>query len=383
MREAFGNRNLRFSGDDAWAWAATSGEIAALFFMAFIDMISELTGCLPRMSIDYARTLVNRAYRDVRRQNLWSFQLAEANWVSPNLINAGMCYPTQGFNTVSFDLAGSAAITAVALNAGVFPTNIIARQFRVGISTIYNIWGYAVDGNGIVTLTLDRPFTDTAQTAGFNQGGFGGGGFGGAIPVPYSIFQCYYAAPVEDFLTWINVRDILNFNDLVTTLTRKEIDERDPQRTIFYLPTHVVGYQPDLNPASPTFRYYTFELWGQPQYPLVYQLYYIRKGVPLVNDSDMLPVALGEDCVMALARKYAYEWGESTKGDVPRNVGSDFKFLMGAAGADYKRLYSEYRRQDRETVDSWFEIRRHRSWLSNTDGYYNSIGQTANPGSPW
>lgn len=353
--------------------------------MAFLDMVSELTGCLPRMSIDYARTIINRAYRDVRRKNLWSFQLAEANWVSPNLINAGFCFVTQGMNTVTFDAVASAAITAVALLPGAFPTNIIARQFRVGISTIYNIWQYAVDGNGIVTLTLDRPYTDVSSIAlGWNEGGFNQGGWdAGQTPTPYSIFQCYYAAPVQDFLTWINVRDILNFNDLVTTLTRKEIDERDPQRTIFYLPTHVVGYQADMNPLSPTYTYPTFEMWGQPQYPLVYQLYYIRKGQPLVNDTDMLPPALGEDCVMALARAYAYEWGESTKGDVPRNAGADFKFLIGAAMAQYRRLYSEYRQQDRETVDNWFEIRRHRSWLSNTDGYYNSIGQTANPGAPW
>ena len=42
---------------------------------------------------------------------------------------------------------------------------------------------------------------------------------------------------------------------------------------------------------------------------------------------------------------------------MPRNVGSDFKFLSGASMANYKRLYGEYRRQDRETVDNWYTVR--------------------------
>lgn len=333
--------------------------------MAFIDMYSELTGAVPKLPVDYAKTLINRAWADVRRKNLWSFQLFEANWVSPAIVNGGTVTTTTGANTVVFDATASALITPLA-TLGPFPTNLLQRQFRVGISTIYNIWAYSASG-GIVTLTLDRPYTD-ASGAGQT----------------YSIFQCYYPAPMLDFLTWINVRDITNFNDLVLDRTRKEIDFRDPQRTIFYLPTHVVGYQQDQNPASTTYTYPMFELWGVPQFVLTYQLYGIRRGTALVNDSDVLPPAVGEDCVMANARMYAYEWAEAMKGNMPRNAGSDFKFLMDAAKAEYDALYKDYRRQDRETVDNWFEVRRHRSWLAGAqDGFYNAIGNTANPGSPW
>jgi len=241
---------------------------------------------------------------------------------------------------------------------------MVQRQFRVSNSTIYNIWVFT-NNAGVVTLTLDRPYTDVSGTTG------------------YMVYQCYYPAPMEDFLTWMNVRDIVNFNDLVLNSTRTDIDFKDPQRTIFYLPTYVVYYRQEPNPVSPNYRFPTFELWGQILYPITYQLYGIRKGQPLVNDSDLLPPALGEDCVMALSRAYAYEWAEGNKGDMPRNAGSDFRFLMGAAMAEYKRLYKDYRRQDRETVDNWYEIRRHTSWLSNIDGYYNSIGNSASAGAPW
>ncbi len=333
--------------------------------MAFVNMYSELTGVIPKLPTDYAKTLIKRAWDDVCRQNLWSYQLFESNWVSPAIENAGTVTTTQGLNTVVFDATASTAIAALHSLPGPFPTPLLQRQFRVGISTIYNIWGYSILA-GIVTLTLDRAYTDAS---GAGQ--------------PYMIFQCYYPAPFLDFRTWINVRDIVNFNDLNLMRTRKQIDLMDPQRSISYIPTDCVFYQQNQNPASPTYGVSLFELWGQPQYVLTYQTYGIRKGTPLVNDGDTLPFAVGEDCVTALGRKYAYEWAEGNKGDMPRNQGSDFKFLAGEAMNDYKRLFRNYRMLDRDNVDNWFGILRHRGVLSITDGYYNAIGNTANPGAPY
>jgi hypothetical protein len=86
---------------------------------------------------------------------------------------------------------------------------------------------------------------------------------------------------------------------------------------------------------------------------------------------------------MALARAYAYEWAEGNKGDMPRAQGSNFQFLIGNAKSDYDRLSREYRRQDRETVDNWYETRRRTTWLASPNGYYNAIGGVANPGAPW
>jgi hypothetical protein len=331
--------------------------------MAFLDMYQEITGLIPKMSVDYAMTLVNRAWRDIRRQNLWSFQLFDANWVSPNLISGvGTCTTVQGSNQVVFNSTAAAALNAI-YPGGPLPNGLLSRQFRVGISTIYNIWAW---NSGTLTMTLDRPFTDV-----------GGSGQG------FTIFQCYYAAPYQDFRCWINIRDIVNFNNLNINGTREQVDKMDPQRTLFYLPTWCVPYQQDMNPASATYTWPMFELWGQPQYSLVYQLYGIRRGVPLVNDTDTLPPPIGEDVVIALAGSYAYRWAEGTKGDMPRNVGADFKFLIGSTMAEYKRLYRDYRLQDRELVDNWYNVYNRPQVFTNLWGYYNSIGMTANPGAAW
>lgn len=327
-------------------------------------MYSELTGWVPKLPVDLSKTLIKRAWADVRRSNLWSFQLYEANWVSPAVLTTGTVTVTQGLNTVVFDAAATTAITPLA-TSGPFPTNLLQRQFRVGVSTIYNIWSFQLVG-GFAQLTLDRPYTDAGGSA-----------------QAYQILQCYYPAPFKDHLLWMNVRDIVNFNDLNIWGTRYQIDLMDPQRTLFYLPTWCVPYQNDQNPASKTYGFPMFELWGVPQYVLTYQLYGIRRGPDLVNDSDVLPVAVGEDAVVALGKYYAYQWAESNKGDQPRNQGTDFKFLMGAAKTEYDRLVRDYRRQDKETVDNWYNVRRRPQMFSNIDGYYNAIGMTANAGSPW
>ena len=316
-------------------------------------MIREVRGCVPKIPIDYARTIVNRAWSDVRRQNLWSFLMFEANWVSPARVSAGLATTVQGSSSVTLDATADAAFAASI--TGLNP--VTQRQFRKGFSTIYNIWAYASP-----TLTLDRAFVEVGSAS------------------SYSIFQSYYPAPMQDFHSWVSIRDMTNFLDLFTDrYTREKLNAMDPQRNWYYFPTDVAFYQLDLNPASSTYRFPLFELWGAPQSVLPYQLYGLRKGVDLVNPTDTLPPQIGEDVVMALARAYAYEWAEANKGDSPRNQGPDFRFLIGEAKSAYDRSFKDYRQTDRSMVDNWFSGRK-----SNLRGsfyaHYNSVTQTGGPG---
>lgn len=334
--------------------------------MAYIDMYSELTGSIPKLDLDFAKKLINRSWSEIRRKNLWSFQLFDANWISPAIVSTGTVTTQQGSNQVVFDVAAAAVLTPIAA-LGPFPTPLTQRQFRIGAaSTIYNIWDW---NSGTRTMTLDRPFVEASLT---NSG--------------YTVYQCYYPAPMQDWLTWIDVVDQTNFNSLNTLTTRHQLNQRDPQRSIFYLPTDVAPYQTDQNPDATTFGWQLFELWGQPAYVLPYQLYGIRRGQPLVADGDDLPQGghiVGEDAVLEGAKVYAYEWAEAMKGEMPRNAGPDFKFLMGKCQKRFEDLIRQYRKDDRERVDNWYNVRRSRGWLPNVDGYFNSISGTANPGAPW
>ena len=332
--------------------------------MSFLTMRSEATGIVPKVPTDFAGTLVNRAWRDVRRQNLWSFLLFEANWTSPAIITSGSVTTVQGNNTVQFNAAAQTALNALPspATAGGVPSAITQRQFRVGVGTIYNIWAY---NSTTGVATLDRAYQ---EISGSSQS--------------YLVFQCYYAAPMKDFWQWISIRDMTNWNDLVTTKQRTDLDLWDPQRTVYYIPTHVVPYQVDMNPASPTYTWPMFEMWGVPQYQLTYQLYGLRKGVDLVSPGDVLPPQIGEDVVMEMTKRHIYEWAEANKTD-ERSTGSDYRFLMGAAEQEYKRLFAEYRRQDRAMVDN-FRTKLRRSWsYPNLMGWYSSIAGQASPGAPW
>lgn len=335
--------------------------------MSFQSMQAELRGSVPKLDPSYAGTLINRAWRTVRERNLWSFLLFEGQWVAPPVANTGTVTVVQGTATATLD---STAKTALNTALAAQPYSLITqRQFRIGFSGIYNIWSY--DSTSGV-LSLDRPFGEASASG-----------------AAYQIYQCYYvpqansgATPtyLSDFKGWISVRNIQNFIDLYTDrYTRAQLDEIDPQRMSYFFPTDVVPYVPDTNPASATYRYPRFELWGGPLSNYIYQLYGMRRGLDLALPTDTLPPPVGEDCVLALARVYAYEWAEANKQLAPRAVGPDFRFLMGAARTEYESLLRIYRQADREYVDNWFSVRRD-ALYGKSLAYYNSLSGTAYPG---
>lgn len=331
--------------------------------MAYADMFSEIRGCVPKLAISYAKTLVNRAYRVVRERNLWSFLLFEGQWIAPPSIGTGTVTTTQGLNTITFDATALAAINAAQIAQ---PYSLITqRQFRITPGGLYSIFAFDT-ATGIATL--DRIYGEASVTGS-----------------SYLIYQAYYvpydnSGPITDFKSWISVRDMARFNDLFTDrMTQENLNATDPQRMSFTVPTDVVPYQRDQNPASAAYGAFRFELWGHPLFNITYQLYGLRRGTDLVSPADTIPPALGEDCVLALARSMAYEWAEANKDMSPRSSGPDFRFLMGASLKEYDTLLKMYRSQDRATVDNWFSVRRS-SIPTNFWPYYSTLSGTANPG---
>jgi hypothetical protein len=332
--------------------------------MALADMMAELRGSIPKLPFAYTKTLVNRAWKETREQNLWSFNLFESAWISPPMINAGTCSVLQGSTTVTFDpLLATPALIAGSTNYSL----ITQRQFRggslAGISQIYNIINWN-PGTGVATL--DRIYAD-----------------GNIVNGAYSVYQVYYTPPMIDFLGWLSVRNMVMFLDMNITTTRAQIDEWDPQRSWYQFPTHVVPVSTDLRGAgtltpSATLGYPLFELWGQPVNPFSYACYGMRRGTDLSAPTDTLPTQVPQELVMAKARYYAYEWAEANKDMSPRSQGPDFRFLMGQSEKVYQDLLKKYRRQDKEFVDNWFSIR-YQGRFPFAYGYYNTLAGVAGP----
>ena len=323
--------------------------------MSYGTMSSELLGVVPKLPLPLAKKFVNRSWQWVRRKNLWSFQLYEGpQFITPPLISAGTVTVATGSATVTADAIATAAITAGITSYSTIPQ----RQFRVRGQTIYNIVSW---DDGTSTLTLDRVYGEQSNT-----------------DVVYQIFQSYYAAPYQDHLMFISVRNIPTFTDLLLDKTREQLDLMDPMRTWYGIPTDCVFYRLDTIPTSATYQYPMYELWGVPQYFSNYQLYGIRKMPDFSDLADELPPQVGEDLILERAKYYAYEWAEGHK-DTMSKGGPDFKFLMGGAAKEADNLFRDYRRYDREIVDNWFVVRRFSAY-GNIFMYYNSLAGRAYPG---
>jgi hypothetical protein len=329
--------------------------------MSYIDMSSEIRGSVPKISILFARTLVNRAWRAVRESNLWSFNLFESSWITPPLETSGTCAVVQGSATITFDAIARAALLA---DQTAQPYSLLTtRQFRVGVGGIYSIISIdpSFSTNGIATL--DRAFADPSNAA-----------------AAYQVYQLYYAAPFKDHRAWLSVRNPTMFIDLDLTTTRAQVDAMDPQRSWYQFPTRVVPYARDTRVGSATLGYPLFELWGQPVAPFTYQCYGVRSGVDFSLPTDTVPQPLDEDLILAKAREFAYEWAEANKDITPRSSGPDFRFLIGKAQADFTKQKVLYRKQDREFVLNWMVS--HRGLDAGRISYYNSLAGFAGPGSP-
>src|SRR5271156_2037249 len=149
-------------------------------------MRAELRGSVAKLPFAYTGTLVNRAWKETREANLWSFNLFESSWISPPLVTSGTCSVLQGSPTVTFDpLVAVPALVAASTNYSL----ITQRQFRggsvAGISQINIIAFNPLTG----IATLDRMYADSTISSG-----------------SFSVYQVYYVPPMADFLGWLSVR---------------------------------------------------------------------------------------------------------------------------------------------------------------------------------
>lgn len=309
--------------------------------MPLAEMIGELQGAVPNNDAAYARTLVNEAWQDVRRLGGWSFQFFETGFTVPGMLSAGTVTLQFGSPTVTGDATALAAWATVGQGTQ-YGSLITQRQFRsggvAGAGTIYDIIGYNA---GAGTLTLNRPFSDPLTSLS-----------GVVTGQKYSIYQPYITAPVADFERWLSVYDIANSGWLMVRGDRREVGRSDPQRQIFSNPDRLLALGQDARAGSATAGWQRYELWPGPESQYLYQAWALRFGADLVNLGDTLPIGIPESMVKAKARARCYEQAEANKDPQnPRGAGSDFRFLIGAALAQYERELKFARLRDRDRVD--------------------------------
>ncbi len=328
-------------------------------------MSFELVGEFSGLPMPLVRSKINEALGTIYDEQLWSWQIREAGWLTGGLLfGAG----TQSQGTITATALGTTIVgdaTAAALwaayqTAGTLPL-LTQCQIRSPLYSLYNIVAF----NGTNTFTIDRPWTEPPGSG-----------------LTYMLYQAYFAAPVADFKRFIAIRDTKNAAPLdYWSFNQTDLQVRDPQRMNFNLPAYAVPYEVDNRTGSATLGYMLYELWPHPLSVWPYTIAYLRRGALLSLPADTVPVPLTEKLVKYKAREAICLWREAQKGDnLQRGSGADWKFLAQAAAAEYAREKKIIADRDRDMVALYWN----RFVRDAAIGYWGqpfaSIGGTLNVG---
>jgi hypothetical protein len=301
-------------------------------------MSFEIAGTLG-VPMPLAQTFLNEALGQIYDEQIWSFQLGEAGWITPGLL---FSTGTQSKGTITTTSYGTTivgdATAAVAWVAYSGLPLLTQCQIRSPYYSLYNIVAF----DGVNTLTIDRPWTEP---------------FGAAQS--YMIYQAYFPAPVSDWKRFFEIRDTTNNANVdYWSYSRRDLARMDAERVVFgpSIPTFIVPYEVDNRTNSATLGYMLFEMWPHPLSVLPFTMSYRRRGNLLSLPANTVPYPFTEDMVKWRAKEAAYLWKESQKGDgVKRGEGADWKFLAGAARAEYKKIKKDIARTDEDMVQLFFD----------------------------
>ena len=324
-----------------------------------IDMTSELTELVPAMSRVRAKRLINRAWKYVQDSCLWSFQLGQGGFSTPQVTTDGAISATLGSSLITGDATASAAWLALPIYWA--PT---LQQLRAQGFSIYSIIAMDSTDPDAVVLTLDRPFVDPLP---FFTG------------VGYQMFQAYIAAPVG-FKRWLTIADMFDCWALDIWTSRRTIDLADPARLYTSDPCMALGLGQDKRPGSATFGQQLYELYPNPQTEISYQTYYVAEAPYLVNNSDTLPAPVTEEVVTQKALTWVYRDAEARRDIMAaKGAGANFLGLKRESEADFLGRLKTLRLLDRDPVDSYLV-----NMKAAVGGfgmpYFNPISKLANMG---
>src|SRR6185312_12917418 len=263
----------------------------------FISMTRELSGTIPKLSDLLAGNLVNQAWAQLRDTRKWSWLVAEGSYFVPSVLTGGTVQVTQFSPQVVADsFAGSL------LEAAVFATPpLIQRQFRASNGgPIYNIASY--DPNARI-LTLERPYLEQSSTA-FTT---------------WAVYELYYPAPSQDFLKYLSILNPVmgySITEDRCTLSKEELDRKDPQRGAQGDPYYVAFYRTD-----PVSQLPVYEFWPSPTNSYGLPFIYQRRGEDFVNPDDALPPTIESYSFMQLAHYHGCMWAAKNAGRYPELKG--------------------------------------------------------------
>lgn len=298
--------------------------------MAFRDYYSELIGTIPHLPPPLARTLINRAWKDIRDLRLWSWLIGYGDIVAPAQITAGTVTTTLGSTVVQLDAAAAAALQPVALANPPVSSSLLGqgRQIRMGVQSssgpLYTIVAADFTAN---TLTLDRAY---AAVGGAGQ--------------TYQCYKAYYAPPDTDFLRYLTITNMTSGYSITGRklyYDQTKLNLIDPQRGAKGDAYLLAAFSVDSTGRPVT------EWYPHPTNLAVYNCIYRRRGVDLSETVD-LPATFPSTALIHRAMMHAAQWATANVATFPELGQTNWMMFIQARQSMFKETIIQAIKQDDE-----------------------------------
>lgn len=300
--------------------------------MSLARMQAELSGVIPNLSEVYARTCIQRAWRDVCQSRNWSFKQQVGYLSTPLLIATGAVAVTQFSQYVVADATAIAALTP-AVNAH---PPLVGRQFRVGTTpngTIYTITDFDSTTGRITLNDLYRGATNPVST--------------------YQIYQCYYGPPLtlaQDQLLVVGppVHRFVSIMDpnqgyvfARYHVDKATMDYTDPTRSSQGQPIWCVDFARSADGGT------LYELWPHPIMGQTLCVTYQTLYTTLSQPDDEIPDIVPESLVVDRAKiSYGYVWAMANAARFPQLKGVNWAVLINQGRQQYERDLARAKMED-------------------------------------
>ena len=171
----------------------------------------------PILPTTLAQQFVRSRFRDIRRKRLWSWRIAQSQFITPVVYSQG----------VASGAVNSQFITGIGTG---WTSALVGRQFRFGgIAPLYTV----IEVDSPTQLQIDMPY----------------GGVNNPSAIPYQIFPAYVTPP-SDFQDFISLKDTFNNYRLYLHMTQEQLDTYDAQRSWAGNPYGVADYRYSTSPTA-------------------------------------------------------------------------------------------------------------------------------------
>lgn len=289
----------------------------------FKKLYNKLIGSINVVPASFAKEAINEALRDIYDARDWGFLWTDGYIRIPALIE-GTVEVTKFSEKITFSGATKALIDAITVDE----VPLEERQLKFyGTNKINKVFYYKILDYDSDTgdMLIDPPYLDDSNAA-----------------IKVQILKVYYTAPYYQIATVETVVDgdeettivkrtdpVIDFRRfayivspednrrLITDMTLDEVNRRDPSRNELSYPRYFIPYGIDSAGNQ------LYEFYPASRSEKIYQIKYLRNGVPLINDSDTIPDLIPTELVLARAKQKAYEWVQANAGILPsvKNVG--------------------------------------------------------------